>query len=377
MPMQHTDLDEEFRLLEEESRGNEEGVDDFLGDEDAPTPAKYQITSYGADPTVEVVVNRLRSGNYFVPSFQRQFVWSVQRSSSFIESLLLGLPVPGIFLSKEIDGNRYLIIDGQQRLKSLQFFYDGVFEPSGREFRLVGVAPQLQGKSYKELDESDRITLDDAIIHSTIIKQDDPEEEEVSSIYHVFRRINGGAVPLTPQEIRFCISNGAFTALLADLNGLPFWRKIYGSTSKRMKDQELILRFFAMLYSSDSYSRPMQSFLDKFLFKNRKLEVLAAEELKDIFAKSTDYALKALGSNAFRPSKNLNVAVLEAVLVATAFGLTNRQGLWLPDTTEYAERYKQLIGDASFVHATTRATADEANVKRRLELAKSVLLDHA
>jgi hypothetical protein len=99
------------------------------------------------------------------------------------ESLLLGLPVPGIFVFKEEDSAKHVIADGQQRLKSLQFFYEGTFHE--RKFRLIDVHPRWRGKTFKELDAEDRQRLEDAIVHTTVFKQDNPSDK--SSVYHVFR----------------------------------------------------------------------------------------------------------------------------------------------------------------------------------------------
>jgi hypothetical protein len=83
---------------------------------------KFAITSYGADYPVETIVGRLKSNAFFVPPFQRKFVWSQRHASRFIESLLMGLPVPGIFLYKDAKTSRHLVVDGQQRLRTLQLF---------------------------------------------------------------------------------------------------------------------------------------------------------------------------------------------------------------------------------------------------------------
>jgi uncharacterized protein with ParB-like and HNH nuclease domain len=101
-------------------------------------PFQYSITSYGADYPVDSLVNRLEKDIIFIPPFQRSYVWSINQAPRFIESLLLGLPVPGIFLSKEKNTGKLLIIDGQQRLKTLQYFYTGVFH-NRKEFALQHV----------------------------------------------------------------------------------------------------------------------------------------------------------------------------------------------------------------------------------------------
>jgi len=116
---------------------------------DVAVPAvRYEISSYGIDFDVKGLVERLRQDKVYVPEFQRSFVWRLPDSSRFIESLLLGLPVPGIFLAKDPDSQKLFVIDGQQRLKSLQYSYDGVFRPDPgrrfqRTFRLTHVQKQL------------------------------------------------------------------------------------------------------------------------------------------------------------------------------------------------------------------------------------------
>ena len=128
----------------------EDGVEDESKTE-AEDIVQFNISSYGADYTVDSLVKRMRTEAFFVPPFQRAYVWTLNQASRFIESLLLGLPVPGIFLYKEPSTNKHLIIDGQQRLKTLQFFWDGNF--GERKFRLANISKQWIGLTYDELDE--------------------------------------------------------------------------------------------------------------------------------------------------------------------------------------------------------------------------------
>lgn len=163
---------------------------DNLGEEEIIT-FKYSITSYGADYPIDGLVRRISDGSIYVPIFQRDFVWSYGQASSFIESLLLGLPVPGIFLSREQDTQKLLVVDGQQRLRTLQYFYEGLFAPNKKEFTLKNVQPQFEGKTYKSLPSEDRRRLDDSILHATVVRQDEPSDDE-SSIYLLFERLNTG-----------------------------------------------------------------------------------------------------------------------------------------------------------------------------------------
>ena len=122
--------------IEERDMSLEESDAQDLADEQEVAPFKYSITSYGADYPIDGLVKRIRDGSIYIPSFQRGFVWTLPQASRFIESLLLGLPVPGIFLSKDDATQKLLVIDGQQRLLTLSWFYEGVFHATERVFAL-------------------------------------------------------------------------------------------------------------------------------------------------------------------------------------------------------------------------------------------------
>ncbi|NET72571.1 MAG: DUF262 domain-containing protein, partial [Sphaerospermopsis sp. SIO1G2] len=214
-------------------------------EEEDNIPFKYSITSYGADYPVDSLFKRMENGSIYIPSLQRRYVWKLEQASRFIESLLIGLPVPGIFLSKEKETGKLLVIDGQQRLRTLQYFYNGIFQPSGKKFALKDVQEEFQGRTYESLEEEDRRRLDDSIIHATIVTQDEPSEDD-SSIYHIFERLNTGGTTLQPQEIRSSMYHGEFNNLLKNLNNHPAWRNIYGKSNKSMRDEEMILRFLAL-----------------------------------------------------------------------------------------------------------------------------------
>src|SRR5256714_15410421 len=116
-------------VLDDIEEKEEIQVEDETAEDPTVAPIQYDISSFGADYDVEGLVKRLERGDILIPPFQRNYVWSFKDASRFIESLLLGLPVPGIFLAKESDSNRLLVLDGQQRLKTLQVFYNGFFNP--------------------------------------------------------------------------------------------------------------------------------------------------------------------------------------------------------------------------------------------------------
>jgi len=329
-------------------------------------PFRYAITSYGADYPVDSLVPRLEKEVLFVPAFQRKFVWTLRQASRFIESLLLGLPVPGVFLARDEPSAKLFIIDGQQRLRTIQYFYDGVFR--GKEFALRGVQPRYEGKTYKTLENDDQLRLNDSIIHATIIRQDEPSDDQ-SSVYHIFERLNTGGTLLHPQEIRACIFHGPFNDLLDELNENKIWRKIYGPPSNRLKDHELILRFFALYFSADSYERPMKNFLNGFMGSNRFLNSIPPDNLRKAFEPTIELINQVFSSRAFRLERALNAAVYDSVMVGLAHRL--ERGM-IRKPTSLRTAYKTLLRDDEYLSSVKTATSNETNVTNRLKKAIAI-----
>ncbi len=347
---------------------NEE-VEDLAENEDSEaTPAIYDISSYGAEYTVDTIRQRMERGRFVVPDFQRNFVWDRKKASRFIESLLLGLPVPSIFLYKDEGKGLHLIVDGQQRLITLMRFFKGFF--GERKFRLYGVAEPWNGKTIDDLSESEREALEDAIIHTIVFKQESPPGSN-NSIFHVFERLNSGGMILNPQEIRNSVNYGNFVELLKDCNNVESWRQIYGPKHKRMKDCELILRFFALFFKGDEYQKPMRDFLDKFMWEYRDIDDQYSRTMYDLFEESINYVVGGLGKSAFRPERALNAAVFDAVMVNVANIISAKKVL--PQKDDFRSMYQAMLSDEDFQAAYTSATSDEENLKARLQVAKNYL----
>jgi len=355
---------------------NDEQVDD-INEVEEITPYRYTITSYGADYPVDGIVKRLDTNDILVPAFdpelkdtngvegyQRQFIWTKTQCDRFVESLLLGLPVPGIFLVK-LDDGRFLVLDGQQRLRTLQAFYKGILR--GREFKLDSVQERFMDVTYEDLGADDRRRLDDSIIHATIVKQDEPSDDK-SSIYLIFERLNSGGTSLQPQEIRVALHRGPLIQLLREINNNSSWREIYGPKSKRLKDQELILRFFALLYWADKYKRPMKDFLNRYADANRELRLQPKTKFSQVFVDTTKAILESIGPRAFRLKTAINAAVLDSVMVGVATRLET--GPPVKNFGDLKTRYNKLLKDADYRSRVERATADEENVAKRLEMSK-------
>ncbi len=335
-------------------------------------PYQYEITCYGADYDVDGLVKRLNEENIIIPDYQRAYVWNLSQASRFIESLLLGLPVPGIFLSKEFESQKLLVIDGQQRLKTLQFFKKGLFAPSDRKFALKNVQKEFEGATYENLSPENKRRLNDSIIHATIIKQDTPTEEAASSVYFIYERLNTSGTLLQPQEIRSAIYHGEFRELLRSLNENEKWRAIYGPKSRRIRDEELILRFLALYYNFDNYNEPMKDFLNKFMGKNRKLAKLKECDLKALFDRTINQAYDLFGKDVFRFRKYLTASVFDAVMI----GLARRLEKGPMVKKEMAlSAYQKLIEDVNFVKSALESTGSNKNVQTRVFLAIKAFAD--
>ena len=343
---------------------DEDQIEDNLGDDsEENVPFKYSITSYGADYPIDGLVKRMKEGSIYIPPFQRGFIWDLRRASLFVESLLLGLPVPGIFLSREQETQKLLVIDGQQRLRTLEYFYQGIFADTKQEFALKGVPSSFEGATYKTLAQDDRLRLDDSILHATIVKQDEPSDDD-SSVYHVFERLNTGGMQLQPQEIRACIYHGKFNDLLKKLNETPEWRTVYGNISSRMRDQELILRFQALYFNGANYEKPMKGFLNSYMGKNRRLR--RKDALGETFVRTIAVIRNCLGSRAFKPRRQISAAVYDAVMVGVARRLERGP---IENCEAVQKKYDALLKKKAFVDATETGTAGEENVSQRIRLA--------
>jgi hypothetical protein len=351
----------------DEDETSESVVEDDVLDEaegEQYTHSRFQITSYGADMTVFELTHRLGKDFIVPPAFQRKYVWRIKQASRFVESLLMGLPVPGIFLFKDQKLKKQLLVDGLQRLETVRRFKNKAFE--GKLFKLSEVAEPWNNKTWDDLSLEDQDIVDQSVIHATIFQQDYPKEKD-RSIYEVFERINTGGMRLSPQEIRACVSFGEFSTLLRNINGNAAWREIFGKYSNRLKDEELILRFFALLHRGDTYTKPMRDFLDDFLEDNRYLKAISKQVFEKEFGKAIEIARASFGQKAFRIGSSLNAAIFDSVMVGIALRLQKGE---ITKLKELEKAYSKLVVNKEFEGAYIRATSDEESVRTRLKMAR-------
>jgi Protein of unknown function DUF262 len=336
--------------------------------------SRFTITSYGADLSVFDLRRRLGKEILIPAPFQRKFVWTPRQASRFIESILMGLPVPGIFVF--LKDKKQLIVDGQQRLITLDRFTSGVWDRRIRKqgaketeivtpFALTDVAEPWSGKTWNDLSKDDQDQIDNYLVHVTIFRQDRPKVKD-RSIYEVFERINTGGLRLSSQEIRTCISHGNFVQKLHDLAGQKNWRSVYGNRSPRLKDEELILRYFAFLERRDIYKRPMAAFLDEYLDNNKNISEDVFYLMANRFSAVLDLLIESIGEKKiFRPESAINAAVFDSVMVGCSLRLKKGN---IKNKEEVRSAYQKLLSNGDFKKYYQRATADEENVDNRMKL---------
>ena len=270
---------------------------------------KYDISAYPADYTIKTLLEKFKE-TIIVPKFQRGYVWGSNKikQSRLIESFLLRLPVPQIFLFQKKKEKNMLLIDGFQRVNTLHEFYND-------NIKLKGVQEQWLGKTYSDLDEIDQEELDNSTLRAIIIRQIEPDDDN-SSMFYIFERLNTGGVTLSPMEIRKAIFYGDLFLSLSELNEDENWRLITGkiSADTRLRDIEWLLRLVAL--SSQEYGKyqsPMKDYLNKFMSQNFKLDFTEiCSKLKETFRLIT----KAIGPKPFHiPKGRLNIAAMDAFIV--------------------------------------------------------------
>lgn len=365
---------------------------------------EYDITSSPNDFNTLTLFSFIESGVVKIPGFQRNYVWDVKRASKLIESMIIGLPVPQIFLYEE-GRNSFLVIDGQQRLMSIYYFVKQrfpmkekrielrrIFDTHGKipddvlqddlyfsKFnlqlpeQLPKLPNRLNGLNYSTLGDY-RTTYDLRTIRNIIIKQTSPPDDD-SSIYEIFNRLNSGGMNLKPQEIRTSLYHSRFYDLLYRLNGDARWRALLGISEPdlHMKDVEVLLRGFAMLVEGAEYSPSMVKFLNNFSRKSKA----TSDEQNRYLANLFDAFLKACAGLGERPfhgqkTRKFNISLFEAVFAAQCGPAFDQRDLSLKPIDSVS--LEALKDDAAFAKASLEKTTSTTNVKLRLSIAKKFLM---
>ncbi|OHB20371.1 MAG: hypothetical protein A2854_01300 [Parcubacteria group bacterium RIFCSPHIGHO2_01_FULL_56_18] len=329
--------------------------------------APYKIRTQGADLTLELYSQKIDSGEIVIPPFQRKYVWTPKKASRLIESFLLGLPVPQIFLFQEATKRDLLVVDGQQRLLSTHYFLRGKWFDETTTFYLTGVQPRWEGKKFDDLEEGDKRRLKNYILRATIFEQIDPADNR--SVYEIFERLNTGGMPLTEQEVRNCVNRGPINEFLEELNMCTAWRSLLGKEEpdRRMKDVELILRVLSLIEDWSGYHKPMKDFISDYMQKKTNIAEKEQTVLKQKFESVADFIFKEAGPTAFRvASGRINTGILDSVMTAVAL-------IGPEQITDFTQRLERLKIDVAYMNYASQATTNDEAVTGRIKMAKEAL----
>ncbi|OWP50749.1 DUF262 domain-containing protein [Pseudomonas nitroreducens] len=255
------------------------------------------LNLYPIDYPFETLYSRAKSKKLILnPDFQRKYKWDKdgwERSSKFIESCLMRIPLPSCYFAEEDDGT-HLVIDGVQRITTIQRFFDD-------EFALEGLTTfkDLEGKKFSELGKY-KAELESTTIRCIVLRKENPK----NLISEIFSRLNQGAVELSDQEIRHALYPGSLDKLLESLGNVEEVKNFgIGPRSEKSKNslesQEQVLRFFALKGDLNDYEDKLSKYLDSYMEKNQKISSREAKSLANEFIETLEKCKIVFGGDIF------------------------------------------------------------------------------
>jgi len=315
--------------------------------------------------------------------------WDIKRASKLIESIIIGIPIPQIFLYEEAK-NKFIVIDGQQRYMTIYYFMKKRFPRNEKrlELRVIfdqnkgipdsilnnndyftdfnlkfltsqpGQKNKFNGLNYFTLDEEDQVSLDLRTIRNIIIKQNAPDDEH-SVVFEIFNRLNSGGINLKPQEIRTSLFHSKFYDMLYKINLNSEWRKLTPSATPdlNMKDVEILLRGFAMLVDGELYKPSMTKFLNKFSLKVKSFPDDNIIFLENIFIEFLKKSVTSDGRLFHSKTGRFNISVFESIFVASCFESFAQKKISIRPIDIL--KVELLKNDSDFIDATQFGTASE------------------
>ncbi|NDK08364.1 DUF262 domain-containing protein [Candidatus Gracilibacteria bacterium] len=263
------------------------------------------------DITIREFLSMKQDGDLVLqPEYQRNFVMNQKQSSRLVESVLMDVPLPVIYLNEEKDG-RYSVIDGQQRLTSFLTFIEEKIFGTNKQFKLIGlnILKELNGKTFSQLQKDEQNKIKTTTLHSIIIKKESNEDIK----FEIFERLNTGSIKLNEDEIRNTVYRGKYMDLLSELEDNELFHKLVRKDNykNRMIYRGMILRFFALYEKSYlNYKPSIKQFSNKHLREFRNLSDEKVKEYKEVFKNTTELVYSIFGENAFRryiPGDNENI----------------------------------------------------------------------
>lgn len=383
----------EFDFFEEEIDEGDEAI------------VEYDITTSPRDLTPASIVDMIDSRIIEIPLFQRNYVWDIKKASKLVESLILGLPVPELFFYSEGDENStYKIIDGQQRLLSIYFFVKGRF-PKNTDSRLMVRKGINSGADFDSLladnsvfrdftlqlndnanktsryNEKNFLMLDKdtqikfrlrRYLRTVVVRQNKPDDDS-SSMFEIFNRLNTGGTPLNHQEIRASLYYCPFYEMLVNLNNEEKWRRLLAKTTEDLHstDIELILRSFALLQKGEKYAPKMVAFLNEYSQESRLFSNEYIKYLGRLFMSFVD-SCSELGNKAFFRNNRFSKTLFESVFVATCKDALKNETLVTGKINK--QSFEILKNDDLFVSYLQSGSSSKDNIWGRIKRAIDIIV---
>lgn len=303
------------------------------------------------------------------PEYQRDYVYTDKQASKLVESVLMGIPIPTIYLCVEED-NTYSVIDGQQRITSLVRYLKNDFALNGLQ-----ELNELNGKCYKDLSKDIQKKLKSSSLSTiSLLKQ------STDLKYEIFARLNQGAVKLNPQELRNCIYRGTFNKMLDDIAATnPHLHNLFHDDNNRKSYQERILRFFALRNYQD-YQSSMLKTMNSYMELHRNDEEDEIKAAKDRFNNTIDIIKQVLGNEAFMAfDRNKNTilekfsgSVYDSIIIP--FSFFDKHSL-IVNADKIREAVMNVkMTDESYREDTYAATGSKVRVIRRIQTIYNLIL---
>jgi len=361
--------DEDINFADEGGENLTDATAPSVGD-DIPKEQRY-LRTQAYDKSISDVVAMIESEDIVLdPEYQRNYVWDNKKASLLVESILLNVPIPVIYVAEDPD-SKWNVVDGLQRLYSLKRFFANEFKLKGLE-----VLSELNGLQYSTLNPKAARILRNGILRIILIfKESHPEIK-----YEIFMRLNRGAIKLKEQELRNCLFRGSLNKLLKELKVNKLFLEILGlkKPHKRMDDEELILRYFAVSESYDptsgevkNYTGKMKGSLNKFMDLRRNIDDATVSSYKDRFTSTIDKVYQVFGSNAFRKvtehgsfENRPNRSIMDFIMISFE---TKSQDLLVRKKDEIKNLLQTLPAtDSEFNLSITISTSDKKQLEYRL-----------
>ena len=326
----------------------------------------YNINSWGADLSFRELITMYDEDELLKPELQRNYIWDKVEASRFIDSLLLGLPVPSIFLANN-DEDCKLIVEGYQRIMSM---YDVVTDIRSKHKKVIKLSvseeinERWHGKAFKELSPAEQRKIRSTTIHSIIFEQAEPKNDD-TSLFQIFERINTGGRALTTQEIRNCVYQGEFNRLLFTLNAEKEWRNLFGTeVDPRMRDMEFILRYFALntdtIKNKQKGSISLKKLLNEFMGDKSHSSNNYIKNSAENFRNTISFIYNNIGQHAFfniisndpgKIRKRFYPTIFDSLVVATSIALEKLDGE-IPKVALESKRLELLQNEEYKKHIT-------------------------